>query len=815
MARTYIENEVIPQIPEEYSEDKLRAKLTRQESELWEEIEKNLEFYSQLKDIEKEAEASDRYSKHYAESDLQKDLKVIRNQTNDSRVKADELKYEAKLLDKYGQAFARLYYIKEQHEIKGYDEKLSFTEVDITGNGDIITDSQHYGMSFDPEGRLTQPALTVRTDDDVEFNVGMMEFNKPNSAPEVKLQISFDEETAESLDAEKLNAIFDFCEKHGISSSDMIVRRFDGSIDEGAIQEKLNQLIAEREAQKAAEEAKADREENERQNARENEVVKEIGEIVQTYGAKLPEGLSLGEVVEEANKVLPKDKQLDRDDISLDLPIEGGIMTAEKTDIKQDKHSFKDAHLKSVPSSFKSESILSETKEAVDEKDALPRTTPDDVTHSDGKSYEAADSTTVPTAASPAPKVSQTVNLEKAEKQFEKFFEEGLAKKRNYSYFKTHTGFFGAGWTEYIIYDTEDRKNYRRDGKEDKNGNVKYNYSFKFFIYEDKKGHMHFAYSTPHHKPINEDIVGGIVGQFKDLGYTHINFTKAVPDKEKGIWRKALAEKGIVPIGMSLDRSKAEGMIKAAKEKLSSEEFSNFKYRLALQMDQNNKSKGKKVDKSEQDFIDGLIMARKYEAFANGYTEILKGKITKLVHPPKEIENGAVVKIAAMSNLRRLFNVFKDGVESGSILNSEVLTAKEKNLIKNNPDLLGNPSKFKGPEFAELYNIMFKESCDVAKIELEKKFREPGAKRAHEAIKKGQFNAAYNSCKSIIKELKALGVDEIDLPESTDNLPYNAPDLTKTTSVKTATTPTPTPTPAPSPTSASVAAAHSFERGDR
>jgi hypothetical protein len=65
-------------------------------------------------------------------------------------------------------------------------------------------------------------------------------------------------------------------------------------------------------------------------------------------------------------------------------------------------------------------------------------------------------------------------------------------------------------------------------------------------------------------------------------------------------------------------------------------------------------------------------------------------------------------------------------------------------------------------------------------------------------------------CKSIIKELKALGVDEIDLPEITDSLPYNAPDLSK---------PNPTPTQTKPNTNtaagAAVAAAHSFERADR
>jgi hypothetical protein len=232
-------------------------------------------------------------------------------------------------------------------------------------------------------------------------------------------------------------------------------------------------------------------------------------------------------------------------------------------------------------------------------------------------------------------------------------------------------------------------------------------------------------------------------------------------------------------------------------------------------MDKRNKEKGKKVDKSEQDFIDGLLLARKYEAFSNGYSEVLKGIITKLVHPEVERPdgNGAIEKIAAMANLRRLFNVFKAGVENGNILNSRVLTDKEKEMIKNTPELLGNPSKFTGGQFAQLYDIMLHQTKENVHTELEKKFREPGAKRADEAIKQGEFNAAYNSCKSIIKELKALGVDEIDLPETTTKLPYNAP-------IRTKPTPTNAPTnaqskPAQNTNPSVVAAAHSFDRGDR
>ena len=781
MAKTYIENEVVPHIPEEYTEDNLRKKLEKRENSLWDEIEKNMESHNKLKNMREEAKLPGIESIFYPTQHMQKDILVMRAQTERLRFEADEISVDKKLLDKYGQAFANLYYIKEQHEMKGYDGKLSFTEVDITGNGDIITASQHYGMSFDPNGRLTQPALVMKIDD-LEFNVGMMEFNKPNSAPEVKLQLSFDENTANNLDVDKLGAIFYFFDKHGISSSDMIVRRFDGSIDDGAIQDKMQKLIAEAEAKRTEKEAEAAKEEHEQQKSREEELVKEIEKIVADNGKELPKGLSLEEAVKAANELLPKDKQLNIEEISADLPKSENITEA----AVQANEAGNQEGVEQSKADIESENQV---------------TTPEN------QAASSENSVTVPSKAT-AKKVKK-VTLRASEEKFEKFLEEGLAKRRNLSYFKTHTGLFGTGWTEYVIYDTEDKKNRKNDGIEDKNGNVKYTYNFKLFIRENKNGGIDFGYRTPNHKPLNEDIVGGIVGQLKDLGFTHVNFPSNIPDKEKGIWRKALAEKGLVPLGMSLDRAKAEGMIKAAKEKLSSEAFSKYKYRLALQMKKHNESKGKKVDKSEQDFIEGLLLAHKYETFSNGYSEVLKGKITRLVHPKQseEKEDGALFKIAAMSTLRRLFDAFKEGVETGGILNSGVLTDKEKVIIGENPSLTGNPSKFTGSQLAELYDIMFKHNIDIARIELEKKFREPGAKRADEAIKQGEFNAAYNSCKSIIKELKALGVDEIDLPETTIKLPYRAPIRNKPNP-----TPTQTQTKPVNSVNGNIAASRSYER---
>ena len=118
MVKTYIENEVVPQIPEEYSEENLHKKFAARQEELWKEIEENLEHYNYLKRTEKEDEATGKESAYVSNDDLKKELKLIRTQTEGYRVETDGIREESKLLQKYGSAFTRLYYIKDQHEKK-------------------------------------------------------------------------------------------------------------------------------------------------------------------------------------------------------------------------------------------------------------------------------------------------------------------------------------------------------------------------------------------------------------------------------------------------------------------------------------------------------------------------------------------------------------------------------------------------------------------------------------------------------------------------------------------------------------------------
>lgn len=365
---------------------------------------------------------------------------------------------------------------------------------------------------------------------------------------------------------------------------------------------------------------------------------------------------------------------------------------------------------------------------------------------------------------------------EKAEKAIESFLEGGLKKTAASSYFKERSGFFKSGWTEYIVYDKEDEKNRDKDAIKDKDGNVKYTYNFKLFVRVDD-GRLRFAYRTPYNKKIDDSVVNGMVGQFRSLGITNVRFPNGLPDAEKKLWRIALAENGIVPIGMGLDRAKAEGMLKAAKEKLSSEEYKKFRYRLAVQMDEDNKKKGKVLPPSERDYIAGLINSHKYLSFSEGYGERLKGMLrNRLDASDVNHEDGAVQKVGAYLAMRRLFDAYHETVDDVSMMSSTKLTSEEKRKMQL-AGLTGPASDFSPAQMAKLYEIMLEQSDKDAKNELDTALLDEsaltGPKRAGNIIIKEIFDGARNRFEKVNELLAPLGVDEISFPKAFGRLHYD------------------------------------------
>ncbi len=382
----------------------------------------------------------------------------------------------------------------------------------------------------------------------------------------------------------------------------------------------------------------------------------------------------------------------------------------------------------------------------------------------------------------PAPaKKKAEKTLADAEAGFEKFLEGGLRKEKGFNYFKEHTGWFGSGWTEYIVYDKSDPQNRKKDGVRDKNGEAKFTYSFKLFV-KKEKGKFRFAYRTPGNKKIDDSVVNGMVGQFKDLGITHVRFPDGLQDAEKKMWRIALAENGIVPVGMGLDKAKAEGMLKAAKEKLSAEAYRAYRYKLAIQMEKDNIKKGKVVSPSEQDYIDGIKNSQKYLAFTDGYEGKLKGMLReRLDKADVNHDDGAIEKAAAYMAMRRLFDAYRETVDHADMFSSENLSLEEKQQLKA-AGLTGPVSEFDTEQMGKLYEIMLVKSKADAKKEIDEAMLDArdvnnkgskGAKRADNVIIKEVFDGARNRFEKVNEMLTPLGVDEISFPKSFGRLHYD------------------------------------------
>ena len=765
MAKTHIENTQLPDIKEEYTEESVAEKLNNKLRELRAVMRANNEEEAEaaammelvIKDTENDIK--NQLPPVYSSEEISREKEAIQKSFDNQNYmeEAREITKQQQWLKEYGTSFVQLYQIKEEHDKRGEPEKLTLTEVDLADNADILTDDQYNKMNADPEGKLRELALRVESGEEENFDIVMTEYNVPNSDKKVKMQLSFDDDTLEQMNAEKMKRIFEFCERYGLSTADMTIHYgYDGTIDVSEElriqQDRLNEMMAQ--ARDMIEKEGQARDDLEGKLAEEHAKIiqKEYDDIVAANGGIVPEGLSKediadGPIIEDSELLADGQQQMylsDKEDTNKSVGQDNQI-PGTKTDIN----------------SFVQGQDMANNSIALPQQSApVTPSTPD----------QNAPATPVPAQ----PKKQNNVNQKKAEQQFEEWIAsaKGLGKRKEYSYFKRHTGWFGTGWTQFVVYDSEDKDNLSEDGRKDKSGHYKWHYAFKLYVKVDDNG-LHIAYRMPNNKKLDDYIIDGIVGQLKDLGYTHVRFPAGIPDAEKSMWRKALAEKGLVPIGISLDRSKAEGMLKAAKEKLSTEEYNNFKYKLGKQMDKNNKDKGKVVDGSEQAFIDGLINSHKYAAFTDGFTLTLKSKMKRILRQ-KNPEMGAVIKIATFRTLSQLYEVYADAVDKGiSLAENPKLTAEEQRKIAE-AGLDGSPQEFNLGQMETLFDLLMKKQIDETKKEMYAQLIEERtnpavfAKRSPKTIINDLYKNARNSCEAINEDLAAKGVEEIGLIKSFD-----------------------------------------------
>ena len=676
--------------------------------------------------------------------------------------------------DAYAQSFAQLYRIKDLAKIYGEDADVKFDVINSSPTSGMMTYEQHLVQCINELGeddRIPHLSLQVDLHNGLPFNVVVDPYD--GNAARVKMKIAFDEEELNNIDfsdeakakenKEKIKQIFEFCEKFGFSTEDFDVPyTFDGHVDS-------NQAFANVKS-KIGEGKIADDPEQIAQKVQLSMLFDEVkGDIVAAKSQALEDELKEVEVGRERRKEIFEEISKDHPEIK------------SEDDISEDKAPKEDDFI------INDEPVIEE--QAKDSITPLNETAKENTEDQNGMHMPAflrkhrKQNAPVPPAQAAAS--AKQTTLAEAEKAIETMLEDNLAKRKDVSYRKKWL--FHPSWTEYVVYDQDYA--YKEDGTRDpKTGKAKFTYAYKLFVKQGPDGRMSFTYRTPNNKKMDEQAIDALVGAFKDMGYTHINFPNGIPDAEKGIWRKMLAEKGIVPRGMSLDRSKVEGMLEAAKKKLSSEKLAEYKYRLALEMNANNRRKRKKVEDSEQEFIDGLIASYRYRAFTNGYAMGMKGVMTRVLRAENQ-DTGAIEKIAAFRAMRRVFDVYKEALGLGDITSSNILTRQEKDLMAH-PErfvdsegkrplaglgpIVGSPENLTPEQMAGLLTILMERSKAEVKDKFYKELIEVrenkniGAKRADKIIIGDMYKAARNQCNSINEDLQAAGVDEIGLPKSFD-----------------------------------------------
>lgn len=682
----------------------------------------------------------------YSVAKLRKKFQPSGNEKNDRTV--EKVQYWLSQ-EPYAEAFAQLYRIHDMNVFCEMNAKVEFAEIEEQIDPHRLKPAgQFYKEAMNGNQPIKQLALKVDLGNGLPFQI-IMEPSDLNEA-RTQMRIAVNQEDVAKMDLEdsslqkankqKIRDILAFCKQFGFEEFNMYIpRTFDDEVDANAVQSSVLARVDEREkimieqlhavSKEIIGDFWAEHEERVRQEALQQN--KKEAEIL-AYAAEHPE-----------ENIKVEDYSLDAAPDEIGMPIIGM------------------------------------------ETQPLPEENEDDYEPTLRATLGNSGTSSTPMTSAPVAIATRTPSSKKLtleiidEKMKEMLGIGGLNKIEGNTYIRK--GLFHSSWIEYVVYDKLDA--YKVDGNRNSKGEAQFTYAYKLFVSVDDDGNFTFSYRRNNGAKIDQ-LVNAMVGKFQDMGITHVNFPEGLPDDEKGLWRKALAEKGIVYKGMGIDVNKAKGMIDDAKKKdMPSEKLVEFKYRIALQMKENNERKHKTPGQDEEIYIDGLINTYLYRAFTDGYSLSMKGVLTKILREDDH-ETGAIKKIAAYYALRHVFDVYKEALSIGGIENidprtSEFLTQEQKREMISK-GLVGHVENFKPSQIVEMYNILMKDELKKSEkmvydaldlVGNSPKYKRAGAKRADniitdELFKKGGQNAAN----TINDDLTAMGIDEIVLPKASNVL---------------------------------------------
>ncbi len=214
----------------------------------------------------------------------------------------------------------------------------------------------------------------------------------------------------------------------------------------------------------------------------------------------------------------------------------------------------------------------------------------------------------------------------KAIEDMHKWLQKGKGKVKGESYFVTERGSIKdfvtlRGWTVFSVYPNRNKDNYKLDGKRDKNGNINETYSYRIMIKPDGKGGIKVGYAMPKGGKVTDEVADKVVGLQKSQGKKYIRFPVGLGEDDTSTFRAACARAGVIPRGISINEHHAKKMIDAASGTLGDKDLEEFKYRLALQMEQNTNGDPKARQATKIAELKGEYF---FKPFKDNFDDVLK-----------------------------------------------------------------------------------------------------------------------------------------------------------------------------------------------